>query len=298
MPIMADKRVLVLGATGVIGRPVTEQLAGAGFSVRAMVRDMPRAAAMLDFECELVSGDLRDEDSVERAVAGIDAVYLSLSEPMSAGPPAWNPDSDGARTVAAVMQRVGVRRLARISAMGVEHDENWWVAKSKKRVDQFLLESGLDVTIFRPTWFMESIPMSSVGPFLIRPTTPNDPLYWLAAEDYGRKVAAALRDDSTIGQIIECQGPEGVSMKEAYKRFQNVWRTSVVTMPVPRVMLKLMGNAVGPTAYLDALLDMTYNHVIRKPAETNGHALYRPTITIEQFAQKLLRSRWLPRKKL
>lgn len=295
---MSGQRVLVIGATGVIGRPVTQQLVAAGFDIRALVRDVPRAAATLDCECEIIPGDLRDPASIDRALDGMDSVYLSLSEPMTAKPPSWDPDSDGARTVAAVMQRTNVRRLLRISAMGAEHDQHWWVARAKNEVDQFLLGSGLDVTIFRPTWFMESIPMSSVGPFLIRTTTPDDPLYWLAAEDYGRQVAAALRDDSTIGQVIECQGPEGVSMKDAYRRFRRVWRDFFVTVPTPRVMLKLMRPVAGPAAYLDALLDMTYDHVTTKPAETNGHALYRPTVTIEQFAEKLLQARELPRKKL
>ncbi len=294
----APQRVLVIGATGAIGRPVAKQLAAEGFTVRSLVRDLPRAGAMLDFECELVPGDLHDPDSIERALKNIDAVYLSLSEPMTTTTPMWDPDSDGTRTVAEVMKRTGVRRLARLSAMGVDLDDRWWVARSKKQVDQELLDSGLDVTIFRPTWFMESIPMSAMGPMLIRLTTPGDPLYWLAAEDYGRQVAAALRDPTTIGQIIECQGPEPVSMKDAYKRFQKVWRGYVVTVPAPRMLLALMGNALGPAAYFNALLDMTYDHVTKKPAEPNGHALYRPTVTIEQFATKLLRSRTLPRKKL
>jgi uncharacterized protein YbjT (DUF2867 family) len=296
---MSIQRILIIGATGLIGRPVTEQLVAAGFTVRAMVRNGPRAAALLPEQCELVQGDLHDADSIERALTGMDAVYLNLSETLTAERQAWDPDADGTMTVAQCMQNVGVKRLARISAMGVG-DENspWWAAREKLRVDNALLQGDLDVTIFRPTWFMESIALTAIGPMLLHITTPDDPLYWLAGEDYGRTVAAALRDDAAINQVYEVQGPHGVSTKHAYRQFANVLRGYFWLAPVPRALVKMAAPLSGAAAFIDALLDMTFTTVVKVPAKTTAQDLYQPGVTIEQFAEKLLQRLDWPRKKM
>jgi hypothetical protein len=72
------ERVLVVGATGLIGTPVARQLLADGHRVRVLVRDPDRAHAQLGLEFEYVSGAVTDSAAVDRAVRGIDAVHISL----------------------------------------------------------------------------------------------------------------------------------------------------------------------------------------------------------------------------
>ena len=72
-------RILVIGATGLIGRPVASRLASDGFEVRSLVRDASRAGSRLGPDIEYVEGDVADQDSVERAVQGCDGVHISLA---------------------------------------------------------------------------------------------------------------------------------------------------------------------------------------------------------------------------
>ena len=76
-------KVLVVGATGMLGRPVVRRLVEEPCAVRALVRDPKRAGPLLPEACELVAGDLRDARSLERALAGVDAVYVNLAAPRS-----------------------------------------------------------------------------------------------------------------------------------------------------------------------------------------------------------------------
>ncbi|MHC5114168.1 MAG: SDR family oxidoreductase, partial [Planctomycetota bacterium] len=129
---MASK-VLVIGATGLIGRPVTEQLVDEGFDVRVLARRPMSARAVLPDACEVVPGNLRDDRSLDAALDGMDAVYLSLANAMTFARPAWDADADGTLAVLAAARRVGVRRLLRLSAMGVgETNGDWWVARVKR----------------------------------------------------------------------------------------------------------------------------------------------------------------------
>ncbi|HEX2735804.1 MAG TPA: NAD-dependent epimerase/dehydratase family protein [Polyangiaceae bacterium] len=67
-------RILVTGATGKVGSRLAKRLAQRGNQVRALVRDPTRASDLGHAAIELVVGDLRDPNSLDRVVQGVDAV--------------------------------------------------------------------------------------------------------------------------------------------------------------------------------------------------------------------------------
>ncbi len=74
MATMTSSRILVTGATGFIGVEVARQLADADVSVRLMIHRPHRAQYVTDYSRDIIVADLRDEASLVRAVAGVDAV--------------------------------------------------------------------------------------------------------------------------------------------------------------------------------------------------------------------------------
>jgi nucleoside-diphosphate-sugar epimerase len=66
--------ILVTGATGRIGSRFVPRVLRQGEAVRVLVRDPGKAAALEQLGAEVVAGDLRDADSVDKAVAGTEAV--------------------------------------------------------------------------------------------------------------------------------------------------------------------------------------------------------------------------------
>jgi uncharacterized protein YbjT (DUF2867 family) len=73
------RKIAVIGATGMLGKPVTLQLVAAGFEVTALVRDPEKAANLLPPSVKRVRADVKDLDSLKQALAGQDALYLNLS---------------------------------------------------------------------------------------------------------------------------------------------------------------------------------------------------------------------------
>jgi uncharacterized protein YbjT (DUF2867 family) len=144
-------RVLVIGATGSIGRVVVPTLVARGLEVVAFVRDQARGSALYP-GLTLAVGDVRDPASVAAAVAGADAVVMTHG--------GADGDEEGVDygAVAAVLAGLaGTRpRIALMTSMGVSKptDSPWVDAMHwKRRGERLLRASGVPYTIVRPGWF-------------------------------------------------------------------------------------------------------------------------------------------------
>ena len=119
-------KILVIGSTGGSGRATVERLLADGHAVTAFSRHADRTELRSE-RLRFVNGDATDPDAVNRAVAGHDAVIVTLG--ISENPlrvrllgPARTPidvRSAGTRNVIAAMRRHGVRRLVVQTTYGV-----------------------------------------------------------------------------------------------------------------------------------------------------------------------------------
>ncbi len=68
-------KVFVTGATGFIGRALSERLIDEGHAVRALARESASISSLEHLDLEIVPGDIRDADVVEKAMDGCEHVY-------------------------------------------------------------------------------------------------------------------------------------------------------------------------------------------------------------------------------
>jgi putative NADH-flavin reductase len=106
-------KVIVFGATGTVGRLVVEQALQEGHEVTAFTRNPARMPQQHE-RLQIAQGDVTDLDAVQRAVAGHDAVVVTLGAGRKG-----DLRADGTRTVIEAMRRTGVRRLICQSTLGV-----------------------------------------------------------------------------------------------------------------------------------------------------------------------------------
>lgn len=86
MKITPQDLILVTGGTGLVGSHVIEQARAQGYRVRALVRNPASAAQLADWGAELVSGDLSDAASLQRAVAGVTIIIHCAAKVGDWGP--------------------------------------------------------------------------------------------------------------------------------------------------------------------------------------------------------------------
>ena len=112
------KPALVTGASGFLGWHVARVLRERGYPVRALVRAGSRVDAL---DVEPMTGDLRDADSLGRAVAGCGLVFhvaadyrLWAKEPSEL----YRSNVDGTRNVLEAARQAGVERVVYTSTVG------------------------------------------------------------------------------------------------------------------------------------------------------------------------------------
>jgi uncharacterized protein YbjT (DUF2867 family) len=148
--------VLVVGATGSIGRLVVDEALRQGHAVRALVRNSSKAV-QLPGGAQVVIGDVTRPDTLSGAVEGVDAVVFTLGSDGEGKVGAENIDYGGVRNVLhapvsriariALMTSIGVTN--RVSAYNRSTEAHDW----KRRSERLLRSSGLPYTIVRPGWF-------------------------------------------------------------------------------------------------------------------------------------------------
>ena len=157
----APSTVLVVGATGSIGRLVVAEALHQGHAVRALVRDLARARG-LPQQAQRVVGDLTRAETLAAAVEGIAAIVFTHGSDGGGKAAAEQVDYGGVRNV---LRALGGRevRIALMTAIGVTNRQGAYnrateIHDWKRRGERVVRASGLPYTIVRPGWFDYNTP--------------------------------------------------------------------------------------------------------------------------------------------
>lgn len=149
-------KVLVVGATGALGRPVVQLLRERGVPVRALCRHPEQAADLAALGAEVMAGDLVDAASLQRACSGATRVLAAAHAMLGRG--RWRSeavDDAGHRALIQAARAAGVQRFVYTSAYGASAQHPIDFFRTKATIEEVVRTSGLDAVILRPTAFME-----------------------------------------------------------------------------------------------------------------------------------------------
>jgi uncharacterized protein YbjT (DUF2867 family) len=203
--------ILVLGGTGLLGRPVVDRLLLVGFEVRLLARDPGKARKIVPDSAEIVAGDAARVDDVEQAVKGCQGVHISVSGPA---------DQVSAENVAAVAPGSGLRRITYLSGSTVAEKHRWFpMVAQKLAAEEALRACPVPSTILCPTWPMEQLPrFVRDGQATVIGDQPT-PLHWFAAADLARMVSTVFLRDEAADTRLYVHGPQTLPMRDALERF-------------------------------------------------------------------------------
>jgi len=234
------KTILIIGGTGMLGKPVAQQLKVDGFSVRLLVRNPEKAKKLLGEGYELMQGDVDNEASLRAALTDVDGVHISLK----GGPTEADferMDHFAVRDIARIAKEKNVGRVTLISAYAVSEEKaDTPESRSKVRGEAALKSSGVPYTIFRCSWFMETLPLFVQGKSISLIGNQIHPLHWIAVEDYARMASKSYQTDETLNKELYIFGPEAYTMGEAMNIYAE--HAGEKVSPISTTMLSVLGT--------------------------------------------------------
>ena len=238
-------RVAIIGGTGFFGQYIVDALFDRGHEVTALVRPGSEGKLQPRGCVRKVAGDLADNAALAETLEGADAVIYNvglLREFPRRGITFEQAQYQGVVDTVAAARDAGVSRLLLMSAIGVKDPGTKYQA-TKRRAEKHAFDSGLDVTVLRPSVifgdprgtmeFATQLRRDMVAPPLPAVAFPGVRMSPVHVEDVAAAFVAALADDATIGRIIELAGPEILTWREIVERIAAASGKSKVVLPMP-----------------------------------------------------------------
>ena len=197
--------ILVIGATGTVGRLVVRQLTARGEQVRALVRDPDTARQRLGDRVQYVVGDLDRPANLTPALAAADRVFLLTRQSDR------QPGQERAVVDAAV--RAGVRRLVKLSVFRADERSPLQIARQHALTERAVRESGLGYTIVRPVFFMQNLP-GMIRDGAIRTAAEDGRVAMVDARDVAAVAVDALTGYGDEGRTYTVTGPQAMTFDE------------------------------------------------------------------------------------
>ncbi len=286
------KKIVVFGSTGLLGKPVTKALIDAGFEVTVMVRDTTIAQKHFP-KANIITGDLKNEADVEKAIEGQEGIFLSLSVIQNEKENEFHTEQQGLDTIITIAKRNGIKRIAYLSSLVHLYQGmngfDWWIFRIKQEAVRKIKESGIPYTIFYPSTFMESIAYQSrQGNMIAIGGKSEYPLYYIAAQDYAKQVANSFKILKDESKDYVVQGPEAFTQDEAAKFFiKHYKKEKLFTMWAPMFIMRFMGFFIQKFDYGYHILEALNKYPEKFEATETWKELGKPLITLKKFAENI-----------
>jgi uncharacterized protein YbjT (DUF2867 family) len=210
--------LLIVGATGTLGRQVARRAIDEGYKVRCLVRSTKKAAFLKEWGAELVSGDLCYPETLPRALEGVTAVIDAATSRPTDSLSIKQVDWDGKVALIQAIKTAGIDRFIFFSILEAEKYPEVPLMEIKRCTELYLAESGLNYTILRLAGFMQGL----IGQYGI-PILENQPVWvsgvsspvgYMDTQDIAKFAVRALSVPETAKQAFPLVGTRAWSAEE------------------------------------------------------------------------------------
>lgn len=213
------QRVMVIGATGTIGRAVVRALLADGHETVCFLRERPGRddpKALFPPSAVLRFGDVTETGALERrGFAGerFDVLVSCLASRTGLPEDAWAVDHRAHVEALAAAKRAGVRHMVLLSAICVQKPKLAF-QHAKLAFEDALVNSGLTYSIVRPTAYFKSLSgqierLRAGKPFLVFGDGTLTACKPIGDDDLGRFIASCIVSPERHDRILPVGGPGG-----------------------------------------------------------------------------------------
>jgi uncharacterized protein YbjT (DUF2867 family) len=214
--------LLVIGATGTLGRQVVRQALNEGYQVRCLVRNIRKANFLREWGAELVYGDLNSPETLPESFKGVTAIIDS-----STGRPTDNLnlkdiDWDGKIALLQAAKVANIKRFIFFSILNADNYTYIPLMKLKSKFEFILKNSGVPYTIFKLSGFFQgligqyALPVLEQEPIYV--TKESMPISYMDTEDVAKFCLRSLKLSETENATFALGNPNTILSKELIKK--------------------------------------------------------------------------------
>jgi len=233
--------MLVIGATGTLGRQVVRRALDEGYDVRCLVRPRQNPADFLrDWGATTVSADLTKPETLPPAFVGVHTVIdASTARPEEDSYAIdWEAKCATIQTAAAM----GIERYVFYSIDQCDKHREVPLMNMKYAVEEYLKVSGMDYTVLRLCGFMQPLIAGYAVPVLeeqpLWGTDDDTRTAYLDTQDVAKMTLAAVRRDEAANKVMTLAGPKAYSVKDVIALCEKLGGAEAKVTNVPVGLLK------------------------------------------------------------
>lgn len=285
------QKILFIGASGMLGQPVAQELTRAGFELTLLGRDTEKLEKLFP-NIRSVKGDVFDHDSLVSAMNDQDIVYANLSITQTTGKADPQTEKEGLKNIIYAAKETGIKRLGYISSLIKNYRGmngfNWWAFDIKHAAVDAIKHSGIPYSLFYPSTFMETLDRQLMqGNKLLLAGKSEAPMWFIAAKDFGIQVAWAFKKAGDNNQEYPVQGPEPFTFDEAARVFISNYKKKITLLKTPLLPLKVLGVVNNKLNYAANICEALNKYPEKFESEKTWNDLGKPTTTLADYAASL-----------
>ncbi len=205
-------KILLIGATGTLGRQIAKKAIEEGHDVRCFVRNPKKASFLQEWGCELTKGNLLNSSDIEYALQDIEAVIDAATSRPDDSRSIYETDWDGKLNLFNACESLNVKRVIFLSILLTERFRNVPLMDIKYCSEKLLEKSNFDYTIFKCAAFMQGV----IGQFAIpvldsqavwMSGTPTKIAY-MNTQDMAKIIVASVNNSKTYKLSLPLVGPK------------------------------------------------------------------------------------------
>ncbi|MEL6500934.1 MAG: SDR family oxidoreductase [Cyanobacteria bacterium J06607_15] len=236
---------LVTGATGSLGRRIVRQLREEQEATRAFVRLSSHFDELSDRGADVFIGDLKIERDITKAVAGVKYIISSHGGGDAQA-------LDYRANIDLIDQAIAekVEHFIYISVLGVDRGyQDSATFKAKREVEKYLINSGLNYTILRPSGFANNIiPLAErfrdTGIYFSLGDQQNRSSI-VSTDDLAKIAIASTKVEAARNQIFAVGGPDILKREDIPRIFARLFNKEPITINPPLELFDGLRMGIG-----------------------------------------------------